>query len=296
MKKLLIVSLGMGAFASVYAQTISVGNFATGYTQDFDSLTNAASNTALTAGGGEFANGAGATLPGWYYGQAGGTGSNYNIFGDTGASNTGRFYSYGSTGTTERALGSAASGTTGTNSYGARFVNNTGSSTGLATFQFDMEQWRNGGNVNLQGLLITYQLFKVGGAVYTQTDFNTGAGYLSTNVWMQTTTLADVTWSSLTTPTLTNSVQGPIAGATATALNGNLAANALKVRTVFELYAAGQSWDAGDELVVRISDINDAGNDHAYGIDNVTVVPEPASFAVIGLGLLGLVARRRRKN
>lgn len=295
MKKLLIAALGLSAVTSSFAQTISITNFGPGYTQNFDSLTNAASNTALTAGGGEFNNGAGATLAGWYYGQNGGTGSNYNLFGDTGASNTGRFYSYGAASTTERALGSASSGTVGTNSFGARFVNNTGTSTGLAVIQFDLEQWRNGGNVNKQGLQLTYQLIKAGGS-YSQANFNTGTGYGSGHVWLQTTSTTDATLSNLTAPVLANSIQGPISGATASALNGNDPANSVRVRAVVELFGEGLSWDQGDEIVFRFSDINDTGNDHGFGIDNVVVVPEPASMAVFGVGLLGLAVRRRRTS
>lgn len=295
MKKITIAAFASVMTVSAFAQTISITNFSPGYTQNFDSLTNAASNTALTAGGGEFNNGAGAALPGWYYGQNGGTGSNYNIFGDSGTSNTGRFYSYGASASTERALGSASSGTVGTVSYGARFVNNTGTSTGLAVIQFDLEQWRNGGNVNKQGLTLTYQLVKGGGS-FSQSNFNNGTGYGSGHVWIQTTSVTDATLSNLTVPVLTNSIQGPTSGASASALNGNDPANAVRVRAVVELFGENLSWDPGDELIFRFSDINDSGNDHGFGIDNVVVVPEPTSIAVFGIGIAGLIVRRRQKS
>ncbi|MBS1700036.1 MAG: PEP-CTERM sorting domain-containing protein [Armatimonadetes bacterium] len=294
MKKFLILAMGIGAASGAFAQTISITDFGAGYTQNFDSLTNTASNTALTAGGGEFNNGAGATLPGWYYGESGGSGSNYNIFGDNGSSNTGRYYSYGSAGSTERALGTASSGTVGNISYGARLVNNTGTSTGIAVIQFDLEQWRNGGNVNQQGLSLTYQLIKSGNS-FAQSDFNTGTGYGSGHVWIQTTSTTDTNLTNLSAPVLTNTVLGPTSGSTAGALDGNDPANSVRVRAVVELFGEGLSWDNGDEFVFRFTDINDAGNDHGFGIDNVVVVPEPASFAVMGLGLLGLVSRRRKR-
>lgn len=295
MKKFSLAALFVCGFTLVNAQVVSVTNFSTGYTQNFDSLTNAASNTALTAGGGQFNNGAGATLGGWFYGQNGGTGSNYNLFGDNGGSNTGRFYSYGSTASTERALGSASSGTVGTVSYGGRFMNSTASSTGLFVIQFDMEQWRNGGNISTQGLTLTYKLIKAGNG-FVQSEFNAGTGYVSTDLWVQTTTTNDTTLTNLSASSPTNSVAGPISGASIAALDGNLVANSVRVRSVIQLFANGQSWDPGDEIVYRFSDINDGGNDHGFGIDNVVVVPEPVSMAVISIGVLGLMARRRKAN
>ena len=295
MKKTLTMACGLCMVAPAFAQTVSISDFSTGYNQNFDSLTNSAANTALTAGGGEFNNGTGATLPGWYYGQNGGSGSNYNIYGDTGASNTGRFYSYGASGSTERALGSASSGTVGTVSYGGRFVNNTGASTGLFVIQFDLEQWRNGGNVNLQGLNLSYNLIKAGGS-FSQANFNNGTGYSTSQLWLQTSATDDANMTSISAPVLSSTILGPTSGASASALNGNALANSVRVRAVVQLFADGQSWDQGDEIVFRFSDINDTGNDHGFGIDNVVVVPEPVSMATLFIGIAGLAVRRRRNN
>src|SRR5438093_38395 len=63
------------------------------------------------------------TIPGWYS-----TRTTYNS--GTGSSNTGALYSFGVAGTnpvTDRALGSVASGSTGTVYQAAKLTNNTGS-------------------------------------------------------------------------------------------------------------------------------------------------------------------------
>jgi hypothetical protein len=47
---------------------------------------------------------------------------------------------------------------------------------------------------------------------------------------------------------------------------------------------------------LRWADLNNTGNDHGLGIDNLSfsaAVPEPSTFALIGLVLAGLTAGRR---
>jgi hypothetical protein len=82
------------------------------YSQDFDSLLNSGTSNPWTDD---------TTLSGWYSNRP-----TYNA--GTGSSNAGALYSFGSTSAPERALGSVASGTTGTILYGVRLVNDTSSS------------------------------------------------------------------------------------------------------------------------------------------------------------------------
>jgi len=91
-----------------FAQAV---DFNGGYSQDFDSL--ASSGTTATA------------LPaGWAFSETGNNANtSYGI--DNGGSNSGNTYSYGSTGATERALGSIQSSSLASR-FGLGLVNRTG--------------------------------------------------------------------------------------------------------------------------------------------------------------------------
>src|SRR5439155_2378434 len=77
----------------------------------------------------------------------------------------------------------------------------------------------------------------------------------------------------------------PTTGATAAALDGNLAAN----RTVLgATVLTGVTLNPGDSIFLRWRDIDDSGNDHALAVDDFSfsaslAVPEPATAALGGL-------------
>src|SRR5687768_5017656 len=82
------------------------------------------------------------TIPGWYSSR-----TTYNS--GTGSSNAGALYSFGIAGTNpvgDRALGSVGSGGTGTVYWGARLINNTGSTITSIDLSYVGEQWRTGGS------------------------------------------------------------------------------------------------------------------------------------------------------
>ena len=261
MKKLLFaLSLGTLSVLSANAQILLSGGLS--YSQNFD--------TALPSTGtsGVWTDNT-TPLPGWYAARAT-TGQAYTVFRiDNGANNSGSIFDYGATGGGDRALGSVASGTPGTNAIGLLFKNDTGSTwTGDISISYTGEQWRNGGNTSTQTIL--YFSYFV-----TSTDISAGpigALYPDPNY----TALASLDFIS------------PTVGATAAALDGDNPANQAALSgTLF-----GITLNANDYIMLRWSDINDAGNDHGGGIDNLNVnfitVPEPTAAVLGGFALLGL--------
>jgi len=101
------------------------------YTQDFNTLANSGTtNTALPTGWGLTETGGGAR-------------DNEQYGGDTGGSNTGDTYSYGASGSTERAFGGLQSGSL-IPVIGARFANKTGGTITSLDISYRGEQWRLG--------------------------------------------------------------------------------------------------------------------------------------------------------
>ncbi len=161
---------------------------------------------------------------------------------DAGTSNTGGIHSYGTGASTERALGSVGSNTTGDIFFGFRLTNNTGSQITSLDISYIGEQWRNGGNVAAQQLDFQYQVAAPGAI----TDANTpSAG------WTDFDSLDFVS---------------PVVGAAATALDGNAAANRTAKSATVPV-----SVNAGQEVWIRWKDTNDAGNDHGLAIDDLSV-------------------------
>ena len=255
MRKILVsltLSLGLTPLAS--AQVLYSGGT---YSQNFDTLVNSPANTALT-----FTDNT--TLTGWY--SVSTVAARYRV--STGSDTTGSLYSFGASGSTERALGSLASNTSGDIYYGVRLQNTSASTFTSFSLSYTGEQWRNGGNTSAQTLAFSYST--------TATGVNTGT-------YTSDTALAFAT---------------PTVGATAATLDGNGAANRANLSKVI----SGISWAPGSDLWLRWFDLNDAGNDHGVAIDNLTFIasagssaPEPASgvWLLVGGAVLGACPVRK---
>ncbi|MCS7040490.1 MAG: hypothetical protein NZP34_12860, partial [Caldilineales bacterium] len=102
----------------------------TSYSQDFNSLV--ASGTGTTA-----------NLPtGWTFVEIGAN-NNITYTANNGSSNIGDTYSYGASGSTERAFGELSSGNL-VSTLGVHFQNQTGGTIGKLIIQYYCEQWRRG--------------------------------------------------------------------------------------------------------------------------------------------------------
>lgn len=96
------------------AGTISLTLFGVAHTQDFDTLAGSGTSSTVPTG--------------WDFSESG-TDANTLYTAGTGSSNTGDSYSFGSTGSTDRAFGGLQSGTL-IPTIGASFTNNTGGAIG----------------------------------------------------------------------------------------------------------------------------------------------------------------------
>src|SRR5262249_16610397 len=115
--------------------TISLTSFDTAATENFNSLVstgNAASSTLPTS---------------WDISEQG-TNANATYTAGTGSSNAGDTYSFGSAGSTDRALGEVSSGSL-QGRFGASFTNNTGGTITSLDIAYTGEQWRSGDTANV---------------------------------------------------------------------------------------------------------------------------------------------------
>lgn len=204
------------------------------YRQNFDSLP--VSGTFTFTGKGPFwvdkaplnAN----QLNGWQLLQI--TGSKLNFSPGTGSGTGNAIYSLGSSGSTDRTLGSLST-STGIYSFGVLLTNQTGQFLNSISIRFTAEQWRKGGSGNR----------------------NTWTFYYKTGN-CSTIDESDLLFDSI------GNFNSPVATTGAGALNGNLPENQQTVSFQLE----NLLWKPGEQLLLRWNDADETGNDDAMGIDN----------------------------
>lgn len=217
---LLLAATAPAAFAQ-----LSVPITAPPATQTFDSLVATGTSDALP--------------PGWYMLESGNN-ANTTYAADTGAANGGNTYSFGSTGSTDRAFGGIQSGSL-VPLIGARLRNDTSGALTEVAVSYTGEQWRLGTAARADSLIVQYSL--------NATSLNDEAA-----VW---TAVPALNFSS------------PNTTAAVGALNGNLPAN----RSTISGSITGLALAVGDGLWVRWTDFNASGADDGLAIDDVTFAP-----------------------
>lgn len=242
-----VVSNGVGSPATSSAATLTIGAAVAGrvsytggtYAQNFDTLPTTGNNTF--SGTAPFDLSAAPVsamgMTGWTVAATTGTPA---LIAGTGTANNGAAYSFGAAGSTERALGTIASGAV-VPRFGVTLVNNTGVTVTQFTVSYFGEWWRNGGNTSLAAQTLPF-FYSIGA-----TDINASSP-----------AFAGVAALGFTSPTPTS--------ASPAAVDGNAAANRKAITSTI----TSISWAPGQTLVLRWDDINDTGNDHGLAVDDFT--------------------------
>lgn len=229
MKRFLLSIFLLPLFLSAQVQMNGAGS----YTQDFNTLANTGSVNPWVNN---------STIANWFS-QRTTPGTNYNI--GTGSLTTGDMYSFGASGSTERALGCLGSQNTQTGGSFAHgiLLQNAGSSTvGSFNVSYALEQWRNGGSNTAQSVTVWYKV--------------------SSSAISSVTPTVTTGWTQVTALTGTSSQTSATAGA----LDGNAAANRAVITGVVPTTVP-----AGSYVMIKWEDPDHAGNDDGFGLDDFSV-------------------------
>lgn len=223
------------ATAQVNPTCVSATAIVPGFATDFDTLAITGTSSTVPAGTG--------------FVEAG-TAANSTYTAGTGISATGDTYSFGSTGSTERALGGLQSGAL-IPTLGACITNNTGGTLTSIRIYYDGEQWRLG---------------TLGRVDRLDFEYSTDATSLTTGTWTAVDAL-DFT--------------APITAGATGALDGNAAAN----RTAgITSTITGLNVLNGATFYIRFLDLNAGGADDGLAIDNFSIAGFPNLAANAGVG------------
>jgi predicted extracellular nuclease len=219
---LIVTAIG-GAVSSPAPTAVSLGSST--YSQFFDSLGSSGSSNALPEG--------------WMLSEAGTSATNdgkYNA--GIGSATAGDTYSFGATGSGERALGTLLSGTL-TSTIGAKFTNATGGTITSLDVAYTGEEWRFGTTGRADRLDFQYSL--------DATDLATG-------------TWTDADALDFSTPNVSVATGS---------VDGNLAADQSAISSTI----AGLSIPSGQTFWIRWTDFNASGSDDGLAVDGFSVTP-----------------------
>lgn len=200
----------------------SIGALGIAVTENFNSLDASSTSSVLPTG--------------WYLSE---TGSNANTTYSvgTGSNNSGDTYSFGSASSTDRALGGLRSGSLNP-TFGAAFLNNTGSTVNCISITYTGEQWRLGDNTGRLDRL----------------DFK-----FSTNA----TSLISGTWTDVDALDFSS----PVTLGTIGALDGNSSSN----RTTISYTISSLNLSTGSSIWIRWNDVDATNSDDGLSVDDFSI-------------------------
>ena len=225
-------------------------------------------------------------MAGWYGGATGGTngataGTGVKFGAQSGTQTTGGVISFGgTTGTTgaasdsNRSLGVLSTSTSGVSFFGLKLINNTGATISTISFAFTGELWHQQTAAN--PLNYGYYVDPVTGDSLP-TFTLTSAGTTGPATLLNSFTFATGTKSSSTATNISPLVTLPVA--------------------VTNQSLGSTPWTPGSALWIVFQQSNSAGGAQGLSIDGFTfsAVPEPGTYALVGLGFAGLVLFTRRR-
>lgn len=247
MKKLFcILSCSVFCTVSGIAAVIPITSFNSPYTQNFDVLASSGTSSVVPDG--------------WAFREVGSSDSLYRA--DDGGASYSDTFSYGTTGSSERAWGSIYGSVV--TSIGAGFRNDTGRPITTLAISYIGEQWRLGQSGRADSLTCLYSL--------------------------NATSLADGTWTPV--PALT--FKSPNISTSVGPLNGNDSLN----RRLISAELSGLSFDSGSTIWLRFRDDQASGPNDGLAVDDfsLTAIPEPVNFALGVFGGIAVAAGILRNN
>ena len=239
----------------------------TTYSQNFDSLGSAGTSLSGLTGWAAGTNATDQTAGGDLNGKVqGAIQAAAALTVGTGSGTAGANYNFGSTGSGDRALGSLGSASK-TRLTEFELVNNTGLTISDLTISYTGEEWRLG---------------KTGNDTSTSQPDTLSFAY-------------SVNGTAFTLAGSSFNFVSPTTSGTVGALDGNV-----NHTTGLGGTLSGVNIANGATFYLRWIDPDSSGSDNGLAIDDLsltaTVVPEPSTFLMVGAGLAGLLAIRRRRS
>ena len=240
----------------------------TAYTQNFDTLATVGTNVT-------WANDS--TLPGWSLFRQPAPGTAITTY-SAGSGGTWypSFFSFGSIGSGERALGAIGGSTAyfGNPGSGAvagwiavGLINLSGSTFNSLSVRYDGEQWRHGGAATPQTMVM---------------EWGIGSSFSTVSSW--------------SAPGSAFNFTSPVYGSGGYGVNGNSAGLVAGIGGTI----GSATWNNGDTLWIRWGENNYSFNSDGLAIDNfqftASVVPEPSTLCLGLVGAASLLVLRRRRS